>query len=452
MEPFALPVPSWRLGTQRKRKRNPKDEMDGSASPETDIIASSSRFPSDAINPRSHSPNTLRQFALAGLSPEEEVPSKIHTNFPHKGLPPNWQSGAVQSQRGRRQSRMSTLGSGSEADVDTDGESKRQSEVEMTPSSSQKFKHMNTMMAILHRCIHEGDIPRAKRAFSLLIRTKDVDIRLNEMWTLGTEILMRDGEERRDGHHFEGEEAQEVSSQQPPRWGSTNNIEKVRNYLETLAQYNPYDHHFPRSISAVDFWPALYSIEIYNIDAECRRALHRIDQSSIPADDSGIMSDLPSSQHELEEDHGTQTQKRQYEQENTVWEACDEVRHATQVAAQQIAARMDNLMQSVPYSTHIELLRLRGMLSLFIGDLYLPTRLLKSGSANSRSVGDRLQGLSLATHNTHGMDDRDAIRRREQEIEQASVTFERIVERGGQLEPWLNRYLDPDDDQASMLS
>ena len=37
----------------------------------------------------------------------------------------------------------------------------------------------------------------------------------------------------------------------PARWGSADNIQKVRDYIETLAQHYPYDAQFTRSVSAI---------------------------------------------------------------------------------------------------------------------------------------------------------------------------------------------------------
>ncbi|KAI1857676.1 hypothetical protein JX265_011091 [Neoarthrinium moseri] len=466
--PFALPVPAWRLGqqSQRKRKRNEETQPERSPSPEADNTPTPSHLPSDSINPLSHSPSTLRQFAVAGLSPEEEVPSKIYPGFPHKSLPPDWRSGDSRGRRSRTRSRsrMSAIGSGSEADVDTDAsESHRRKEEDVLTSSSARIKHLNTMVAILHRCLHAGDITRAKRAFSLLIRTKDVDIRLNEMWTIGTEILMRDGEEQRreeasrleqGSTGVEDEDRSDPTSKSPARWGSASNIDKVRSYLEGLIQQHPYDPHLTRLTSAVDFWPALFSIEIYNIDAECRRALHRLDQQSesAAADDDND-SEPPPLSPGSEEDPESQIQRREHGRREVHWAGRDEVRSEAQTAAQQIAARMDQLMENAPYATHVELLRLRGMLALWLGDLYLSSRFL-----DTNGLEDRLQGLSLSgtVHRDVSDRDRDALRQRADELEKARCFFERLMEKGGELEPWLLKFVDPDDerdgDVSSLLS
>ncbi|KAI0132709.1 hypothetical protein BJ170DRAFT_615069 [Xylariales sp. AK1849] len=451
MGPFALPVPAWRLGQQqRKRKRRYNNPLADSASPEAETAPSSAHLPLDSINPRSHSPGTLRQFAAAGLAPEEEIPAKIHPNFPHKALPTGYQSSAGRRRRGR--SRMSATTSGSEADLDTDASESQQRRVDgLAGDHSARMKHINTMMAIMYRCLHEGDIARAKRAFGLLIRTKDVDIRLHGMWAIGTEILMREGEDDHtqdarvnagaDATTADGEETDIATTRPPPRWGSAANVDTVRDYLENLIHQHPYDPHLPRSTSAADFWPALFSIEVYNIDAECKRALHRLAQEVESPPDTE--SEPPLSQSGSE-DYETQMSRREDGRKDMQWAAKDEIRHGTRAAAEQIATRMDQLMENAPYTAHLELLRLRGMLALFIGDMHLSSRLVEKSE-----LEDRLRGLSLHEGLRKGAgkeQDREAARHREEEYEKARVYFQRILEKGGELEPWLVRFLDPDED------
>ncbi|KAF7524040.1 hypothetical protein G7054_g11552 [Neopestalotiopsis clavispora] len=497
--PFALPLPIWRQATSaqrglsRKRKRRGGDEQPEDHSSQDDEPSTPSALPSDSINPRSHSPNTLRQFAVAGLSPDEEVPSKLYPKFPHRSLPPGWQTGG--ETRSRRRSRSKTSGgatSESEADAtDTEGETVRQRSArgsgggdgnDLVSSHADIFKHMSTMMTILHRCIHEGDMVRAKRAFGLLLGTRHVDVRLNNMWTLGTEILMRDGEEKkgpklgsakgdgdfsaaaadssRDNDDEDPDTAADGSNGRlplPARWGSADNIQKVRDYIETLAQHYPYDAQFTRSVSAVDFWPALYNIEIYNVDAEHRRALHRLEESAALEDedeDDNREIDMPDGDDDDENDDDYEarlerrSQKREADRAQRRCAARDEIQNETRMAAQQIAERMDNLMMAAPYTTHVELLRLRGMLSLFIGDLQLPTRLLHRCNLIGYTTNElRLTTLKERVRNqVQSQEDWDAVWKWESEIDRAKLQFEKMAERGIPLEPWLAKYLEPDED------
>jgi hypothetical protein len=495
MGPFALPVPSWKLGQQYYRNKRRKIEEDVGAagtsneerrSPDEDISTTPtpSRLLSDSINPRSHSPDTLRQLAVAGLSPEVELPSQLYPNFPHQALPaeyygPKATRGAGGGRRRRGRSRMSALTSGSEADADdTDASAvnggssgpgrqgkggDRDDEdvlVQAAHASPARIRHLSTMMAILHRCLDAGDMPRARRAFSLLLQTRDVDVRLHGMWTLGTEILMRDGETRNDGRgRRQGGRAEGVGNDddddedhgdgkdgdtaRPPRWGATANMDEVRGYLLALIQQHPYDAKLPRVTSAADFWPALYNVEIYNAMAELRRALHHVDAEQDRLDDE---QDGEDDEDEEEEDHDDENdndedaydarlRRREARRRDARYAARDAVRGEGRVAVVQIAARMDATMETPPYGTHVELLRLRGLLALYVGDLGLPSRLLEEVQAGRN--GDE---------EAQSREDREAWRRREEEIDRARGFFERLLEKGGTAEPRLLKFLELDED------
>ncbi|KAK8091067.1 hypothetical protein PG994_000572 [Apiospora phragmitis] len=576
--PFALPVPAYRLGQNKsrlnKRKRTENAGGDdvvnedagaaaaaggGSQGPAqftstpfgTQASSASSR-PADSINPLSHSPDTLRQFAVAGLSPEEEVPSKVYPKFPHKSISSR---NAFSLKRGGNRkkggSRMSALTSGSEADVDTDasdsrggnndhhdtskgGEEEEEDGFQMNYSA--RMQHLNTLTAIMHRCLHEGDIPRAKRAFNLLIRTKDVDIRVNGLWNIGVEILMREGEQPQQpqqqpastnntttatdaaaadkgkqpedpwqlgqplvdddvASHLEqdtqvtvaeekaGEEGSSSSPLQlPNRWGSAANVDTVKEYLQALIQQYPYDQHRPHMVSAVDFWPALFSTEIYNLDAEFKKAMRQLKakEETDEDDDDGNSSEnegSPPGYHhsddddaengEEEEDRETRREdarqaRRHHARDEVRHRARDEVRARTCAAAEQVAARMDQQMENRPYGTHGELLRLRGMLSLYVADLHLCASLVakveehmrrrKEESNNNQqpSSGGQQQRKDLRSLCKHAEteEERASSRQRDAEIEKARRFFRKMLERGGDdVEDWVRKFTEGDEDE-----
>ncbi|KAI8632022.1 hypothetical protein F5Y19DRAFT_472907 [Xylariaceae sp. FL1651] len=546
MGPFALSVPGYRLGVHsRKKPRRSQAQRDTqSPSPETEIetqTQSSSRPPSDIINPLSHSPDTLHQLALAGLSPEDELPSKICPAFPHKPLPAAGRS--RKRGRGRRMSMSAAEGSGVDTDSSTattitrrrgeDGEEGNGGNGsrggDRSSQHSARIRHLNIMTAVMHRCLRDGDIARAKRAFGLLVRTRDVDVRIDNLWAVGSEILMRDGEaapklpsqsqfQARQQHPVidtqsiagvhanteergEEEEAEEERARQPPprRWGSASNAAQVKTYLETLIQQHPYDAHRPHLTSAVDFWPALFGIEVYNLDAEFQGALHHIHlEYGFPA---SPLSSAPSSplghrhrhrRHrrrrssggeegsdyemadvmDLDDDDddtfsGSRRRRRMVGEEDGDEEeehverhrATDALRAETQRGALALATRMDGVLENPPYATHAELLRLRGHVSLFIGDLYLPSRLVERYHARGRMgreggrpvIEDRMQGLSLRGSDllrahVDRPEEHVAVGRRKEEQERARAFFRRALEAGERLEEWILQFLDPEDD------
>ncbi|KAJ1331904.1 RNA polymerase I-specific transcription initiation factor RRN11 [Microdochium nivale] len=516
--PFAVPVPAYRLGIHTARKRKRASTSASSAGAEPPAIAeratsqrsrtsspaavlSLSRLPllpSDSINPLSHSPETLRQFAVAGLSPEDENPATLYPGFPHKALP----AGAVYYQ-----SAAATIGSvdsksfydGSDADdLDDNDDDARHAGASAaagvapprrgrgsgasgrTPVLPQKhsarLRHISVMTALVHRCLAEGDIPRARRAFGLLVQTRDVDIKLGNFWLVGAEILMRKGEvgkkalpsdegqseyiEPGKSKWLEDDDADRQrerdvvdTRRQPPtrqqqqedkaaamaptapiRWGRAENADKVKAYFENLVAHFPHDKHRPHLVSAVDFYPALYSFEVYNISAEFSAALERLEAEFLDDDDDDdddnndeaddddggngdtSLSDIEGSsvlhhrdeyqdtplrryghhpnyedqednfssgQHHYRHHHQTSasspffSSRHHTPRDSPRREATDEIRRQTQILAQQVATAMDRTMEDPPFASHPELLRLRASLAVFVADLYLPSRVVE---------------------------------------------------------------------------
>ncbi|KAI2622234.1 hypothetical protein GGS26DRAFT_252260 [Hypomontagnella submonticulosa] len=463
MAPFALAVPGYRFGIHsRKRKTDEEQDNEDIVVTESEWDTPSSHLPSDSINPLSHSPDTLRQLAVAGLEPTDEVPSKAHPLFPHKPLP---------SEGKRRKGR------GTE-----NADEKSLISEETTPKPySERLKHLSTMTAILHRCLADGDITRAKRAFSLLVQTKDIDIRLGGLWAVGSKILMRDGEAEQQQSRQRQQRAQtgeeDIGSDEEDqshngnandeqregevrRWGLAANIEKVTLYFEALTQQYPHDPYRPQLTSALDFWPALFGIEIYNLDAEHRRALRQLqveeeernEESELPFEDEDM--DL---EREMEEDpdvdphdaFDARRRRREEARQAIARAARDELRSEMLGAAERIAQKMDRVMENAPYSSHRELLRLRGHLALYVGDLCLASRLtdedgVVEGQGEDRNVEDMLRSRAEST------EEHAALVRRSEEHDRARACFRKILEGGGELDAWVLKFVNADEDEADV--
>ncbi|KAI0435941.1 hypothetical protein F4803DRAFT_573319 [Xylaria telfairii] len=512
MAPFALSIPGYRLGVHSHKQRHhdtahqdgeirspsPYADSDADSDAETQFSSTASRLPSEAINPLSHSPDTLRQLAVAGLSPEDELPSRTHPGFPHKPLP---QRSKRRSRRAAPSSRRGDVGSDSGAETDstavTSSTRRRRGKVDDVNDKhySARMRHLNTMTAIMHRCLRDGDIPRAKRALGLLVRTRDVDVRANHLWAIGAEILMRDGEQDTEpvpvpkrpsslssssssssgdalssdtdsDPDIVGEEdvreegGNEGSARRPQRWGSAANLAQVKQYLETLIQHHPHDAHRPHLTSAVDFWPALFGIEVYSLDAELQSSLHQIHleygfpSSSFSRPPSPDDADKMEIDDDDEEDETNRRRRRSEEEEEE--DSQDRARHAatdalraeTQRGARGLAARVDAVLENPPYNALAELLRLRGHVALFVADLYLPSRLTERcrGDDDEQRVSLRGAERRLRRRARHP-DDHVALARRREEQGAALAFFRRVVAARGTLEEWVLRFLEEDDEE-----
>ncbi|KAF3055942.1 hypothetical protein GL218_07108 [Daldinia childiae] len=455
MGPFALPVPGYRLGAHHRINKPKKTDDEQEENGEEVWVGSewgtpSSRLPSDSINPLSHTPDTLRQFAVAGLSPTEEIPSKANPSFPHKPLQPEGKK--------RRKRDVSKDDKNATEDQDKGVTSKQ---------CSERLKHLSTLTAILHCCLGEGDIARAKRAFGLLVQTKDVDIRQAGLWAIGSEILMRDGESEEDQlRHKQGRD------DELHRWGSAANVDKVKSYFETLIQQHPHDTHRPHLTSALDFWPALFGIEVYNIDAEMRAAMHHLQQQQDQnqgrdqeEDDGGygFDVDMAYSDEAFESHRELQDQRRR----EATYAARDDIRTRALAAAEAVAKQMDQVMENAPYGAHRGLLRLRAHLALFVGDLCLPARLIDGGHHMSKEEKKKKK-LKKRMKKGKGKNSEDELRaraetaedyaalgRRRDEQGRARMLFRKVLDGGGEGEPegdggadsWVRRFVEEGEDE-----
>ncbi|KAI0852437.1 hypothetical protein F5Y00DRAFT_273060 [Daldinia vernicosa] len=444
MGPFALPVPGYRLGAHhrmnKRKKTDDNQENEEEVWVESDWSTPSSRLPPDSINPLSHTPDTLRQFAVAGLSPADEIPSKANPLFPHKPLQPE----------GKRRRKRNA---GTDDDENAVAE-KRDKGTTSKQQHSERLKHLSTLTTILHRCLGEGDIARAKRAFGLLVQTKDVDIRQAGLWAVGSEILMRDGESQEEEDQL-GRKKQGQANNELRRWGSAANVDKVKSYFETLIQQHPHDPHRPQLTSALDFWPALFGIEVYNIDAEMRAATHRLQQQQQDQEeeDEGYGLDVDVDVAYPEETFESHRELLQDQRRREAAHAArDEIRTRALVAAEAVAKQMDQVMENAPYGAHRGLLRLRAHLALFVGDLCLPARLIDDDDNNNdiyTSEEDKKKKKEKRKKKGKGKgkgedelraraetaEDHAALARRRDEQDRARMLFRKVLDGGGEGEP-----------------
>jgi len=397
-------------------------------------------LPEDSINPLSHPPSTLKQFAAAGLSESEELPSVLIPGFPHRPLP----------RAGRPGEEDPGAGTDEEEDADEDGDgdgvtdtgvdeevdeatvTRRKAEKRARGLENERRLHereVGVVAAIMRRCLEEGDLARAKVAFGRLMRSvvhgKKVDLRYGGYWAMGAEILMRDGEVPSGAGSVEGADEQEREGAVPRRWGSAANIVKVKTYFEDLIQLHPYDRHHPGSISALDFWPVMLSCEMYNVYIEHKLALERLEAGE---DELGGMDIDEDPLKYLDNDEPAEGSSGLLG--NAQSEAQRERRNGLRLQAlegmRDIASRMDAVMDNAPYTTSLEMLRLRGMAALYMGDLALPP--------HPRTVDEDIEGKA----------------RRMEESDRAKTMFRKLLERGGEVEVWFRHLVQPDSIKAEV--
>ncbi|KAH7375924.1 hypothetical protein B0T11DRAFT_271230 [Plectosphaerella cucumerina] len=412
-----------RTGVKRKRSGS---SLPASSQP-------SSQFPSGSINPLSHTPSTLSQFLVAGLADWEKIPSKVIKNFPHSP----WRDPA--SRRKRRARRGSSVASGFDSDghassgdiTSTDGETEFETEADDETSRMPKDKKYAAERAALRPLaqsvaifLSRGDVPSAKRAYGLLMRSKisgkRVDIRRNHYWELGAEILMR--EQPPEEHTWgPGPAANEEHAKRRLIYPLAN-VPKVRDYFEDLIRNYPYHKAAKAAASAMQFHPALLSYEMYQAHAHYLQALEQAEvdarewRAGIDDPDYAMADgrDLGEPGH-IGDDYPERSQRRRSfgspsaAQEAQLMQAKDSVRVQALASMRELMERQDRLLEDPSFSRNGELLRLIGLLALYISDLTTPF-----GELNQQQL-------------------REAGVRKDRERQKARKLFERAIERGADV-------------------
>ncbi|KAJ6444231.1 NADH-ubiquinone oxidoreductase 29.9 kDa subunit [Purpureocillium lavendulum] len=395
------------------------------------------------------SPSERHQVHLAGVSDIEEDPTRDTKHFPHRGLDrrdptsdeysgerpggEDWhdEGAAVYDEQGRR-TLLNTRGSGRPVPGDRRG------------------RPLDTMLRSIHQFLDRGDIARAARAYALVLQmrpgSRTMDVRQHDLWALGAEILMREGEtpsatppdgqaghrggilgagvvkpEALDddlpGHRHSSSlpppAGRQANARIPRRWGSPANMPKVKAYFETLIQQHPYDHKFPRSVSALDFQQAMLGCEIYNVHAEHRAALARVEVDGEISEDQQSHSDVPE-----EDGNGAYARPERQDPQSRLEARREAIQLRALAGMEDITRRMDALMQQLPFRKSNHFLHLRATASLYMADLVVP------GGQDAREQCEEAGAQRL------------------RELRTATSALERLMENGGHLDSFARAILE----------
>lgn len=456
----------------KKRKRHSSPHVDFAEEIKLPAPEQSS-LPAASTNPLSLTPDEIHQYKVAGLDLDQEFPSKSVPDFPHRSLPPSFPS--------RQHIDV-------EVQIDDEGAQieggNTQRERKAPPL---RMQHLGVLTTILQRCLLEGDIPRASRAWAMLLRAqhngKGIDIRSSGYWGIGAELLIRSGEKPargrrafREDNNMSSESDEEDSDTDDEagsrddkryeesewRWGTASGLEKAKDYYERLILQHPYTRQYHDSVNSLDFWPAMLSCEIYGIQFEQKEALKQLAMEEESKD--VIMADVSSEEDEILRSDDPETyfaarQRKEAHQRarkrDIIWIKRDQIRHTALVAAEKIAARMDELMTTPPYSDSHVLHRLRGMLALYVGDLSVPA--LFEDNEEQEEDGDQDRENSNMRDAVYGkLTERRFLKRHRraeherglvkcsEERTRAQKAFEKIQRNGGRIDVDITRLASAD--------
>lgn len=388
------------MRNKRKRAASPTPSL----SDDEDAKSQYSRSEAAAsTNPLSLAPIEVVQYRLAGLELDEQIPDV--KGWPHRGFRGEQTHISRRNKgldiKGKGKERIKDVGYNNEGLVDRESGLERTAKMEDETGKKERrprlrLQHLSVLTTILQRCLLEGDIPRAGRAWAMLIRAqvggKGIDLKGSGYWAIGAELLIKAGEtkpsprrqrdsdaEIQDGGEQEQDDgATEAEQKGEKRYGSADGLEKAKEYYERLILQHPYKRQFHGNVSALEFWPAMVGCEIYGIQHEQKESLRKVAESEENEDDEalGSQSDLDPEPAEEDEDIYAAEERRKVRERNKRsekrWQERDEIRKTAFAAYEKLAARLDELMTTPPYSDSHVLLRLRGMLALCIGDLMVP--------------------------------------------------------------------------------
>ena len=228
-------------------------------------------------------------------------------------------------------------------------------------STGLRQHHLNTITAVLHRCLSECDYIRASRAWAMFLRAEQhgqsMDLRTYDRWGLGAEILMKTLDYR---------VIEDSNLGVKP-----DSIEKAKEYYERITLQYPYHKALPNATGALNFSIAMFSLWVYVVKKRSSIALKAISSSNENADETDVEAS----------DNGQRSSASHIEPDRC--REHEQVRRNTLQSAREIAAQLDGLLVSPPYSDNAVLRKLCGEISLWIADLSIATAFADNGSSTS---------------------------------------------------------------------
>ncbi|KAJ5456208.1 hypothetical protein N7530_011482 [Penicillium desertorum] len=325
---FSLPLPPWlhppstRVSQYDRRKRKKsvgwsESDLDGEET--TDIASATESEP--AGPPLVLTPNESHQYRIAGFPFHQELP-KGH--FPHEA------DKEEQLRRETTSRHLKDLAALSPPNLSSSVGPARQHSL---PTSG---------------CI-DSDLT------SIGFR---MDVRNEARWGIGAEILLRRDEQKNSANPGTTKVPNPMES--TPINFTTKGFAAAKEYYERLILNHPFTKSSPQSISSLHFYPAMFGLWVY------------ITQEESKVTRKNITLRQEEEPEEFSEDENSESEfGHRRKSQNKTDAAITATRALELEKAQQIAARMDQLLGSPPYSDSPELLELRGMICLWIGDLLL---------------------------------------------------------------------------------
>ncbi|MCJ1364799.1 hypothetical protein MMC16_003916 [Acarospora aff. strigata] len=447
----------YKSSKKRKREEKEEEEEEREKDPNSQAEASEAESSQDAAGRNISStaavlsPEDEHQYRVAGQPFDEDLPGG---HFPHAPVTANSTDEGGKAKGSRLRSELAALRPPLYASHES------LAAVTFVDDSQLgvgvRLRHLAVVNAILHRCLLQGDFIRAGRAWGMLLRSevhgRPIDLRARGFWGIGAEILMRQ----------ESQMAYQRETSKPDVPGSDANngpdrdfhpdvvfskegFDKARMYYERLILQYPYRRTSPHSVSSLDFYAAMFGLWIYSIQEEYRIAKTKLGNGSeASGSDDEQMYDVDEHEPHSPSYKARREALRQYERR-------EELRKSELRQAELVTARLDELVLSPPYSDSHQLLRIRGMMALWIGDLGvvgLPTP-REGNDLRFESVGSMDQDInSTQLRDDHAR----SLEKKRDETERARLIFTRLADEGATIPHEVGHLLPPETEDLRDLA
>ncbi|KAL7915588.1 hypothetical protein GGI35DRAFT_4 [Trichoderma velutinum] len=296
------------------------------------------------------------QLVVAGVSEADENPRLSVKQFPHRGLEFEKQERKYQSgsENGKQKPRL---------------------------REDDRKGHLDVLLRATEQFLAQGEIAKAARSFGIILqlrpRAEAIDVRLHHLWSIGSEILMRQREQLQeiDEQLLTGGNSIHMAA---PRWGSSSNTNELKSYFETLIRQYAYDHKVPHKLSAVDFWLALLSCELSTICAEHLKGIAHLEaetklQHGDSTQNDTVLSSSPNTNESLggRSDFEVVDLGLHFETKVDWANRREAICQRTLSGLRDINQRTEKLVDQLPYSKNESFLQLREITSLLSIDLSL---------------------------------------------------------------------------------
>lgn len=286
-------------------------------------------------------------------------------------------------------------------------------------------RHLATLTAVIHRCIMQGDYRRAGRAWGLLLRSElnghSMDPRFSNRWGLGAEILLHGAalpaERNADSGSFG---LNEMGSFPLGRLGTATVSERVKDYYERLIVQYPYRKISPHTTGPPDFYLAMFSVWIYSVHHQ---------HTSAKTDLATVGESLLDDDIAL----GEERENPSVPDPTTLFgQRRERIHQKTLLRAQQIDSRLDHL-SSPPYTDRADFWKLKGMVALWMADLFLQVSSPYAGRIEDSSDENFATDGDILLHTSSEADGAHMTEKRAKFLSRAQFAFDKVVSLGGSL-------------------